>query len=375
MSGVDRTGDWDIVIVGAGMAGASIGAELARDARILCIEMEDIAGYHATGRSVAFWTESYGGPGVQPLTSASGPMLAAPDPHFSENGFLSPRGAIHIGRAGDAPLAAAMRDRFAGSGVSLVPLDAPALRTAIPGLRADWSLGLAEPSTTDIDVAALHAAYLRQLARLGGVVRTGVQLRAATRDGGGWRIETSKGRLRCATIVNAAGAWADRVADMCGVAPVGIAPLRRTVVQLRVDPAPTADLPLILDLSGRFYFKPVGGGRLWLSPHDEMPALPGDAAPEQLAVAQAIARLEAVVGWQVAAVERKWAGLRSFAPDRLPVYGPDPLSPGFFWFAGQGGFGIQTAPAAAKLGAALFRGEAAPFGLDPRPYRAARFVA
>ena len=153
-------------------------------------------------------------------------------------------------------------------------------------------------------------------------------------------------------LVNAAGAWADEFAQLAGARPVGIQPLRRTVVQLRVAPQVAPELPLVLDIGGGFYFKPESG-RVWLSPHDEEPSEPCDAAPEELAVAQAIHRFETVVDWQVEAVERKWAGLRSFAPDRLPVYGFDPQAGGFFWFAGQGGYGIQTAPAAARLGAQL----------------------
>jgi D-arginine dehydrogenase len=177
-------------------------------------------------------------------------------------------------------------------------------------------------------------------------------------------------------IINAAGAWADQVAQASGVAPLGIQPMLRTVVQLRVDPAVPDDLPLVLDLSGRFYFKPAGGGRIWLTPHDETPVAAGDVAPDEMDVAIAIERLQQVVGWRVEAVERKWAGLRSFAPDRLPVYGFDSVVPGFFWFAGQGGFGIQTAPAAALLGAGLVRGTnigPALAGIDPAKYAPARF--
>ena len=174
-------------------------------------------------------------------------------------------------------------------------------------------------------------------------------------------------------LVNAAGAWADEVARVAGVRPIGIAAYRRTLAQLRTDPPALADLPHVADLSGRFYFKPEPGGRLWLSPHDETPTDPCDAAPDELDVAIAIDRFEGVVDWRVQAVERKWAGLRSFAPDRLPVFGFDARTPGFFWCAGQGGFGIQTAPAAAALCAALVLGHEPPAGLDPSRYRPDRF--
>ena len=362
----------DIVIVGGGIAGASIGAVLAEHASVLLLEMEASAGYHATGRAVSFWEETYGGVAVQPLTTASGPMLAAPDPDFSETPFLKPRQTLHLGRAGDRVARDRLLAAFAGK-VDLVPVNPAAF---VPGLRPEWTLGVLEAGVCDIDVAALHQAWLRRFRRLGGEVRLATALRGAEARPEGWRVETDAGAIDCAIIVNAAGAWADGVASACGVAPIGIAPLRRTVVQLRVPAMPSADLPLVMDLSSQFYFKPEGEGRVWLTPHDEEPSPPCDAAPEELAVAEAIARFEAVVDWPVEAVERRWAGLRSFSPDRAPVYGFDPMARGFFWFAGQGGFGIQTSPAAALLGAALLREEALPpsvAGIGPTSYSPARF--
>lgn len=356
------TDRYDIVVVGAGMAGLSLAAQLARDARVLVIEAEAAPGYHATGRSVAFWTESYGGPGVQPLTTVSGPMLAEPDPELSAEGFLTPRGALHIGGAVQAEAAREMARMFGGQGVEMALLDRRALSARLPGLRDQWTVAVEEPSCCDVDAAALLAACRALFLRRGGVLRCGCALEAGERRGDGWRLRTGMGGIACDVVVDAAGAWADAVAMSCGVAPIGIAPLRRTVLQLRTDPLAPTDLSLVLDLGGKFYFKPVAGGRLWLSPHDEVPDQPGDAAPDELSVAEAIARFERAVDWRIEAVERKWAGLRSFAPDRLPVYGFDPDVPGFFWFAGQGGFGIQTAPAAALIGAALVTGTAP----DPR---------
>ena len=200
------------------------------------------------------------------------------------------------------------------------------------------------------------------------------RLLGAERTGEGWRLVTTAGVFEADILANAAGAWADAVARLAGEQPLGIQPCRRTIAQLRIAPPPVpADLPLIVDARGRFYFKPEAGGRLWLSPHDETPCEACDCAPEELDVAVAIDRLEQVVDWKVEAVERKWAGLRSFAPDRLPVYGFSPSGRGFFWCAGQGGFGIQTAPAASALAAGLLLGR--PAGeIDPAPYAAERFA-
>jgi D-arginine dehydrogenase len=356
----------DIAIVGAGMAGASLAAEIGKRASVVLLEAEDQPGYHSTGRSAAFWSESYGGRAVQPLTTASGPFLR-------DGGFLRPRGALHIaGPEGQGALDALAAEL--GETVELRPLPGEALSARVPGLRPGWDRALFEPSCADIDVAALHAFYLAAARRAGAELLTGAELLAAERRGERWHLTTGAGEIGAKVLVDAAGAWADPVARLAGVRPLGIRPYRRTMVQLRVDPPPPADLPLVIDALGRFYFKPEAVGRLWLSPHDETACEPGDCAPEEYDVALAIDRLEKAVNWRVTQVERRWAGLRSFAPDRLPVYGFAPDAPDFFWFAGQGGFGIQTAPAAARLGAALLLGEMPRDGIEPAPYRPGRLM-
>ncbi|UZK66063.1 NAD(P)/FAD-dependent oxidoreductase [Sphingomonas sp. M1-B02] len=357
---------YDVAIVGAGIAGASLAAEIAPHASVLILETEDRPGYHSTGRSAAFWSETYGGPDVQPLTTASGPLLEA-------GGFLEPMGSLHIGRDDQRASADAFLAEFAGSGVELRAVDP---RETIPGLRPQWSWGIHEPSCTYIDVGGLHASYLAAAKRGGADLALSAALHAAHRSDGTWTVETLAGTFAARILVNAAGAWADPVAVLAGAAPLGIQPYRRTMVQLRTDPAPPAKLPLVGDLAGSFYFKPEAGGRLWLSPHDESRCEPCDTAPEEMDVAIAIDRFEQVVEWRVAALEHRWAGLRSFAPDRLPVYGFDSRVEGFFWCAGQGGFGIQTAPAAARLAAALLLGaspDSAVARIDPDRYAPRRF--
>jgi D-arginine dehydrogenase len=359
----------DILIIGAGMAGASLAAELAGHASVLLLEAEERPGYHATGRSAAFWSETYGGPSVQPLTTASGPWLR-------ERKLLGDRGGLHIAEDGaSAPLDVMARE-FADS-VQLERLGRADVAARVPGLRESWTEGLWEPTCADIDVAALHALYLKAARTAGAQLVTGARMLGAEREDGAWVVDTEAGSFVADVLVDAAGAWADEVAGRAGIAPVGIQPYRRTIAQLRVEPAAPADLPLVIDALGRFYFKPEAGGRIWLSPHDETPSPPCDCAPEELDVALAVARLEATVDWRIERVEHKWAGLRSFAPDRVPVYGFAPGRRDFFWFAGQGGFGIQTAPAAAKLAASLLL-DASPDpmvrDLDPEPYRAGRFT-
>jgi D-arginine dehydrogenase len=355
---------YDIALIGAGMAGASLATELGGAASVVVLEAEERPGYHATGRSAAFWTESYGGAGVQPLTTASGPFLR-------EHGFLSPRGALTIARTGQEAALDRFAQGFSELGVSVEVLDRVAMEQRIPGLRPGWTRGAFEPDCSDIDVAGLHQFYLAEAMRAGVELRCSARLAAASRNSVGWRLTLADGReIVAGMLVNAAGAWADSVAEIAGLSPLGIAPFRRTVAQVRTAPAVPADLPLVLDFGEQFYFKPEAG-RLWLSPHDETPSPPCDAAPEELDVARAIARLGEVTDWTVERVEHRWAGLRSFASDRLPVYGFDPADQGFFWFAGQGGFGIQTAPAAARLAAGLVLGRQ-DGAVDPLPYSPGR---
>lgn len=367
----------DVLIVGAGIAGASLAAALAPYRRVLLIEAEEAPGYHATGRSAAFWHETYGGAGVQPLSIASFDFLDNPPREFSDRGFLSPRTALNIGRREDAGAVDAFTARFAAQGVSIERMSGAAIEHLVPGIRPEWSEAAYEPACSDIDVGALHAAYLRAAMRGGASLATRARLGGARRTGSGWEVRLDSGTIHADLIVNAAGAWADRVAEACGAAPLGIQPYRRTVVQLRLGVPVPANLPLVVHLGGDFYFKGESEGRIWLTPHDETPSAPCDAAPDEIDVAVAIDRLQQVVDWPVAAVERKWAGLRSFAPDRLPVFGADPHQPGFVWCAGQGGFGIQTSPAIAALLAAEL-GAPAPEGViaavDAVPFAPSRFA-
>ena len=348
----------DILIVGAGIAGASLGAALAPHRRVLLVESEDHPGRHSTGRSAAFWHEGYGGPMVAPLTRASRPFL-------EEGGYLTPRGAVHVARVGEKIELV--------DGCVAEPLDRKALEEAVPGIRPEWTYGMREPALADIDVARLHADMLGTVRRHGGKVRTRAGLDSAERQGDGWRVRLADGsEVECRLLANAAGAWADVVAEQCGVRRLGIRPKRRTMVQLRLGRSGLARLPLVVGADSSFYFKGEGHRSIWLSPHDEIDTDPCDAAPEELDIAVAIDRFEHVVDWPVERVERSWAGLRSFAPDRLPVYGFDVREPNFFWCAGQGGFGIQTAPAAGVLCASLILGGRNP-PVDPCPYDPVRF--
>lgn len=353
--------DFDVVIVGGGIAGAGLGAEITRRMRVLIVEAESLCGYHSTGRSAAFWLESYGGPIVGQLTRAShAPLLAG--------GYLLERGALHI----------SPQERTEVANCGGRPVGRAELERLVPGIRPHWRSAMLEANCADIDVAALHAQSLAQFCRSGGVIRNDARMVSARFEDGAWSVTLAGGdAVTAAILVDAAGAWADSVAQAAGVGPLGIAPKRRTMVQLRVGRNGIRKLPLVIDAARTFYFKGEGERSVWLTPHDEIATGPCDAAPDEIDVATAIDRFEQVVDWPIEGVERSWAGLRSFAPDRVPVYGFDPQSPRFFWCAGQGGFGIQTAPAAAKLAAALLTGDAPEDSvahIDPAQFSPARFA-
>ena len=349
----------DVLIVGGGIAGASLGARLAGEMRVLMIEAEDMCGRHATGRSAAIWQASLGGDTPERrLSLASKPMFDASWPG-SETPLLRARGAVHLtGPCGEA---------FEGADLgefAPVHLDRARLDRLIPGLREQWTGAWFEPSCADIEVAAFHTACLAAFRRQGGEIRTDGSLQSARRAGERWQVETSSGPIEAGVLVNAAGAWGDQVAKRAGVAPLGLQPKRRTVVQLRVGQTGLRDLPFVTDSHESFYFKGEGDNSVWVCPLDETPVVPCDVAPEELDVAIAIDRFEQAVDWPVEAVERKWAGLRTFTPDRGMKFGFDPDADGFFWCVGQGGMGIQTAPAASLLCASLIKGESLPPELD-----------
>ncbi len=368
---------YDVAIIGAGIAGASLAAELGSDVSVLLIDAEEQAGYHSTGRSNALWHATYGGPQIVPLTIASGPWLASPPADTGSESFLKPRGGLIVGRSADLPEIEVFMAAFAKSGVPLERLSGSKLHRRIPGLLPEWTEAVLEVDCQDIDVASLHAAYLALARRNGATIALRAPLQAAAQSGGVWQISTPDAQYAAKNLVNAAGAWADPVARMAGVRPLNITPYRRTIVQLRLGIDVPPDLPFMIDIAGTVYFRPEGSRRVWLSPQDESPVPACDVAPEEIDIAHAIDRFQKIVDWPIAAVEHSWAGLRSFAPDHLPIFGFDPDCPDFFWCAAQGGFGIQTAPAAAKLCAALLTGKTRDpiiAGIEAEIYAPTRFA-
>ena len=347
----------DVIILGAGMAGASAAAFLAPHAKVLLVEAEAQPGRHATGRSAATFFETYGNAAVRALVRASRAFLLGPPQGFAAVPLMTRRDALFVATQSQLPALRALREDAAIAAVTHVVDVADACRQ-VPILRRDYVAGaVLDESGFDIDVDALLQGYLRRARAAGAqlVTDTGFETRIE-RTGGVWCVHARDGVLEAPVLVNAAGAWADEVARRAGVATVGLQPLRRTVVIVPAPPgADCARWPMVIDVDERFYFKP-DAGHLLLSPANEDPSPPCDAAPDEMDVAVAVDRFEAATTHPVRRILHRWAGLRSFVADRTPVVGFAADAPGFFWLAGQGGYGIETSPALGALAAHLVRG-------------------
>ena len=353
-----------VIVIGAGIAGASVAAELAASCRVLLLERERQPGYHTTGRSAALFTETYGSAVKRALSRASKSFLQQPPAGFSSVPLLTPRGTLLAATASQLPKLRQTADDCAALVGDLRWLTGADVRARVPAFaEGQIAAGLLEPDAMDIDVHALHHGYLRLLVARGGRLVNDADVRSLQFTNGTWHVVTSAGEFRADRLVNAAGAWADDIGRLAGTRPIGLVPKRRTAITF--DPpagVPITGWPAVIDIDEQWYFKP-DAGRLLASPADETPSPPCDAQPEEFDIAVLVDRLSRATTLQVPRIVSRWAGLRSFVADKLIVAGFDPLVPGFFWLAGQGGHGIQTAPAVSRLAAALFHGSPVPADL------------
>jgi D-arginine dehydrogenase len=366
--------DTDVIIIGGGIAGASTACFLSPHSRVLVLEAESHVGYHTTGRSAAFFSESYGGAAVQPLSIASKAFLFTPPEDFADVSLVRPRGALHVVQQNQQDAAKAMLRDYGSLAPNLHMVGKAEVDRLAPMLKPDWAvLGVYDPECQDIDVDALHQGYLRQARKHGAQLITSAPVTRLMRDNGNWRVTTGAGSFTAPVIVNAAGAWGDTIAALAGLPPIGLQPLLRTIIAF----APSGfvvqpNSPLVLDVEEKFYFKP-DGTNIWASPADETPAVAGDVQPDELTVAITVDRLEKATRYHIPAIARRWAGLRTFAPDRAPVFGFDPRAQGFFWCVGQGGFGIQTSAASGMLCASQIAGSPLPDCLRAASLTAERY--
>lgn len=343
----------DIIVIGAGIAGATAAAHLAPHRRVVLLEMEPTAGYHSTGRSAAVWIQNYGPPDVRDLTGASRSFFESPPAGFTDVPLMAQRACLFLAPADqDAAL-----DRMLASARGLREIGIPEVKRMLPVLRDGYAARAAiETDAFDMDVAALHGGFLRQLRAAGGALVLDAPASAIARAAGRWRVQAGSRVFEAPVLVDAAGAWADQVAALAGVAPIGIQPMRRTACIVDGPPGQNPDWPLMGDVVRGWYCRPEARTKLLVSPADETPVPPQDVQPEEIDVATGIAHMQEALDIPVRRVEHSWAGLRSFTPDRSLAIGPEPTTDGFFWMAGQGGYGIQTAPAAGRLLADLVLG-------------------
>ncbi|MCW5630237.1 MAG: FAD-binding oxidoreductase [Rhodoferax sp.] len=356
---------FDFAVIGAGIAGASVAARLADTASVVLLERESQPGYHSTGRSAAMFMESYGPSMVRALTRASRAFYLQPPAGFTDTALLSDRGALYLALQGQQHTLQALRDELADTCPGLRTLDRDAVLALVPCLRAEQvHSGLLDPMAMDIDVHALHQGFLRLLRRGGGTVYTKAEVTQARRGDGLWQLHLADGRsVSARALVNAAGAWADEVGALCGAPPIGLVPHRRSAFTFRPpDGVDASRWPVVSSMDETWYIKPDAGVLLG-SPANADPTVPHDVVPEEIDIATAIHEIESVTTLQIRRPLRTWAGLRSFVPDGELVIGWDPSCDGLFWLAAQGGYGIQSAPGASELAAALLLNRPVPDAL------------
>ena len=356
---------FDVAIIGGGIAGLSLTYFLSPHRSVAVLERETALGYHSTGRSAAEFVLRYNAPEVCALAAIAKDFFDSPPEGFSDIPLLRQRGGVTIANAEKASRLEEMFRTELAFTPELEPLDEEELLARVPILKLGYAeAAFYDPNFWDIEVESLLQGYVKGARRNGAEIRERHAVLSASHDGQAWTIETSAGSVRAKTVVNAGGGWADPTAEMFGVKPLGIIPHRRTAITVDLpEGVDISDMPEINEIDEEFYMKP-DAGRLFASPADATPCEPGDVQPEELDVAWAAHYVEEATIIPVRRVAKSWAGMRSFSPDKLPVIGFAPDRPGFFWVAGQGGFGILTSPAVGSLAASQLTGASQPEGFD-----------
>jgi D-arginine dehydrogenase len=365
--------NYDIIVIGAGIVGAGVAAALGAKHKVALVEAEEQAGYHTTGRSAAIWIHNYGPPEVRLLTGLSRDFFLHPPADIGSDHLAVSRPIIYLAPPDHCP---ALDDLIAQD-LGIVEISLAEVKAKIPALIDGYAVRAGyESDSFDMDVAALHQYYLRQARIAGGDLLLRSRAGNIARKDGAWHVTVTDGSVVSAPIVvNAAGAWGDEVAGIAGIAPIGLLPCRRTAAVIDPGPYQVADWPMVQSAGHDWYARAEARTKLMVTPCDETPMHPHDVQPDELDVAIAIDRMQQALNIDVRRVEHSWAGLRTFAPDRTLAFGYDNAVEGFFWCVGQGGYGIQTAPAAGALAAAMITGaDTGPAGgivaaIDPMRFR------
>jgi D-arginine dehydrogenase len=368
--------NFDIIVIGAGIAGASVAAHLAETKRVAILEMEERPAYHTTGRSAAAYEPNYGPPPMLAFTRASHEFFTSPPHGFCDGPLLTPRASLFFEAQGQE----SHTEKLLAIGSGIKELREAEARKVFPILRHGYARrSFLDPNTGDLDVDLLHGGYLRMFKARGGVLAVNAETKSIERRGGIWTVETPQGTFTASLIVNAAGAWGDVVAKRAGVRPIGLVPKRRSIAVIPAPDMPGVDTwPMVTDVGETWYAKPQSG-KMIVSSADATPVDPHDAYADDVALAEGIDRLMTATTLEVERLEHSWGGLRSFTPDGSPAIGFDPSMDGFFWLVGQGGYGIQSAPALSRTAAVMVQRNAIPAdvqdaGLDSRATEPSRFT-
>lgn len=351
----------DFLIVGAGIAGASVGYWLAKDHKVVLLEREEQPGYHTTGRSIAVYTEAYGPHAIRALAIAGGPFFQNPPKGFTEVPLCHPHGLMFVAREDQKTVLYDALKAVQPLSPEIHEISVDEAVKTVPVLRRDYLAAcFLDPNTMALDVNAIHQGYLRGMKAAGGQVVTNAEAQHLERKGGKWHVKTPQGAFAAPVVINAAGAWADVVGERVGAKKIGLVPKRRTVIAFNQPPGiDGSKWPVVFDTQEEWYFK-VDAGTVLGSPADETPSPPTDAQPEELDIALTVDRLEKATTFEIRRILRTWAGLRSFVIDGVPVAGYDPDVEGFFWLAGQGGYGIETSVGLSRTAASLVTGKGIP---------------
>ena len=361
--------DVRFAIVGAGIAGTSLAYRLAealgRADDIVLLEREDQPGYHSTGRSAAVYTETYGPPVIRALTAGSRALFDNPPDGFAKHDLLHPLGVLLIGREQAIPRAEHIYDECRALTPNVRLFEPTEITKLVPVLRPEWTtIGVYEPDAMSMDVDAIHQGYLRGFRAMGGKIITDADVFECAHANGRWALTTRAGDVKCDVLINAAGAWADEIARTAGLEPLGLTPKRRTAMVFQgPDNVDTSGWPLVNDVEESFYFKP-DAGRILASPEEETPMPPCDVQPDEYDIAVTVDRIQNATTMEIKHIDNKWAGLRSFFGDGVPALGFDDRTDGFFWLAGQGGYGITTSDAMARLATSQLLGRDMPADLS-----------
>ena len=344
------TQQFDFIVIGAGIAGASVAAHLAEHATVAILEMEDRPGYHTTGRSAAAYEPNYGPKPILAFARASGAFFNTPPSGFADAPLLIKRASLMLEPDSQSENAA----KFLSDATSVEEISTREIKKLWPVYRDGYAKrGFIDHSTGDLDVDLLHRGYLKLFKARGGKLFVSSPAQKIAKNANAWAINTPLGEFSASNLVNASGAWGDEVAKLAGIKAVGLIPKRRSIGVIPIEGHPDfMAWPFVVDAAETWYCKPQSG-KMIVSSADETPVQPHDAFADDMAIAEGIERLMEATTIEVTRLEHSWGGLRTFAPDGSPVIGFDPHADGFFWLVGQGGYGILSAPALSRVAAAM----------------------